>query len=243
MRRHAQPVNTRVDWLCVRRHKCSMASAPPLSLASLQAYVRATSDPLDDGLPLDALDEALIDLGVRSSVTALNRASAEVAIAHAFSQGATVEQVQEVVTLVSGLGVHSLMITAPLILEQAKARMLVEEDALDAGQEKLWAHYVGDQPYWQRFDEVQPGFLRSLLFLSPAVFAGFFEYCAPPWVTRSLPARTTELIALATDVTPSHVFPTGAALHLANAVKLGAGRLAIERTLELAAACPIPGTN
>ncbi|MCW1432296.1 carboxymuconolactone decarboxylase family protein [Novosphingobium sp. JCM 18896] len=210
-----------------------------IPIAALQALLTDDLEGVPPGEDLCALDEALIELGVRASVTALDPAAVDKAIAAAYSTGATPEQIQEVVTLVSGLGVHSLMVTAPLILEQGLAAGVLDAGPLDAARQEIWRRHVKGS-YWQRFDREVPGFLESLLRLSPAAFEGFFAYCALPFITRSLPAVTTELIALATDVTPSHVFPPGARLHISNARRLGAGTRAIARTLAIAATVPEP---
>jgi hypothetical protein len=51
-------------------------------------------------------------------------------------------------------------------------------------------------------------------------------------------ARVKELLAMACDATPAHVFMPGFRLHLANAISLGASRQAIDECIELAALAP-----
>lgn len=190
------------------------------------------------GTPLTAFDEAMIVLGLAVSVTALDTQAIDEALATAFRAGATVAQVQEVVSLISGLGVHSLMATAVRIVSQAE--QFGAPVALDftAEQQALWDKHVGDDPFWTAFEVELPGFLKAMLQLSPDQFAAFFDYCAVPWKNGQLRARLKELIALASDATPTHRFRPGFRVHLANAIKLGAGRSAIERALELAAIAP-----
>lgn len=205
-----------------------------ITMEALSAMLLDELDGVEAGTPLSQLDESLIHLGSCASVTALDGTSLEHPITAAIAAGAMIVQIQEVVTLVSGLGTHSLMMTAPIILAQGRAAGLIDDQPIDEERRALWDKYVGDSGYWRRFEQAVPGFLDSLLHLSPAVFQGFFDYCALPWSTRSLPPLTSELIALATDVSPTHTFAPGARLHFGNALKLGAGRQAIERTLHIA---------
>lgn len=192
-----------------------------------------------EGKPLDPLNRALIQLGLAASVTALDRAALCTAVEVAFDRGATTAQVQEVIALISGLGVHSLMISAVVVQGAAQRRGLIADcGALDAERQLLWDRHVGDDPFWIGFEREVPGFLKALLILSPEIFTGFFNYCAIPWESGTVPARVKELIALASDATPAHRFGPGFRVHLANAIKLGCSRREIVETMNLAAAAP-----
>jgi len=199
---------------------------------------------LDAGSPLSDVDAALIALGVAISVTSLNRGAIERRIGDALEAGASVGQIQEIISLISGLGVHSLMVGAVPLLEQARAEGIDIADELSSQQQALWDQHVGDDPFWTGFERELPGFLRAMLLLSPDQFAAFFEYCALPWKSGQVRARTKELVAMASDATPTHRFMPGFRLHLANAVALGAGATAIGQALDIAAAAPEhSGTN
>jgi alkylhydroperoxidase/carboxymuconolactone decarboxylase family protein YurZ len=208
----------------------------PVHLNELRAIANGLV-PLSEGVTsLQALDVALIRVGLAASVTSLNRTAFRSALANAYAEGATAVQIQEVVSLVSGLGVHSLMISAVDIL--AGEANSSEHAPLTPEQSALWDKYVADNCFWAHFEREMPGFLLALLRLSADQFAAFFEYCGIPWKTRAVPAMLKELIAMATDATPAHRFLPGFRLHLANAIKLGASRTAIFETLDLAAESP-----
>lgn len=210
-----------------------------ISIAQLRAEAETMTASLGEGEPLDALGVALVTLAVTASVTALERAGIERAIAQAFDAGATIAQVQEILALSSGLGVHTLMVTAAPVLDAAAARELIDAaQPLDAERQSLWDRYVGNDPFWQGFTEELPGFLEAMLRLSPDIFVGFFDYCAIPWRSGTVRARIKELAALACDVTPSHRFRPGFRVHLKNAIALGIGRRAILQALDIAAAVP-----
>lgn len=207
-----------------------------VTLSDLRGIVAALD--LEEGPPLSPIEAALIGLGVAVSVTALDREAIDVRIGDALLAGASVAQVQEIISLISGLGVHSLMVSAVPLLEQARAAGIAPDEALSPEQQALWDRHVGDDPFWTGFERELPGFLRAMLLLSADQFAAFFDYCAVPWKSGQVRARVKELAALASDATPTHRFLPGFRLHLANAVALGAGGAAIGQALDIAAAAP-----
>ncbi len=62
------------------------------------------------------------------------------------------------------------------------------------------------------------------------------EYCAVPWQTGALPAKTKELIYISVDSTPTHRYLPGLRFHIGNALELGATRREILDVVEIAAA-------
>lgn len=210
-----------------------------ISISSMREEAARACAGIDEGAPLDELSTALISLAVAVSVTLLDRQLIESEVAAAFDAGASMEQVQEIIALSSGLGVHSLMASAVTVFNEAIRRGLLAEGApLDENRQALWEKYVGNDPFWVAFSDHVPGFLDAMLRLSPDIFVGFFEYCAIPWKSGTVRARVKELAALACDATPSHRFAPGFRAHLSNAIKLGVGRKAIMQALEIAVQAP-----
>ena len=209
-----------------------------IGIDELGTLARDKTAKLAAGESLGPLERALIELGVAVSVTSLDRSAIDQAIVAALEAGANAGQLQEIVSLVSGLGVHSLMATATAIVRAAADRGQDFSQPLDMTQQCLWNLYVGDDAYWTEFDKAVPGFLDALVRLSPDQFEAFFIYCAVPWKSGSVRARTKELAALACDATPAHRFLPGFLLHLDNAIAVGVGRRAIMETLEIAASAP-----
>lgn len=206
-----------------------------------QAALAATAS-LPEGEPLDSLAVAMVELGVATSVTSLDADAIDKAIARAFEAGASVAQVQEIIALVSGLGVHSLMVSSARVLDHAARNGLVDSTSpLDVERQALWRKHVGDDPFWIGFENEVPGFLDALLRLSPDIFQAFFAYCAVPWKSGTVSPLVKELVGVASDATPTHRFLPGLRLHLHNAIRLGAGRQAIMQTLAIAAAGPMHG--
>lgn len=209
------------------------------TMAQLRAQAEAATSDLPDGEPLDDLSRALIRLGVAVSVTSLSPDAIGRTVDAALDGGASLDQVEEIIALVSGLGVHSLMISQAIVLQSAAARDLIDRAApFDPARQALWDRHVGDDPFWIGFEKENPGFLDAMLRLCPDLFTAFFDYCAVPWKIGSVRARTKELAAIACDAAPTHVFGPGFRLHLRNAIALGATRRQIMETLDIAAEAP-----
>jgi alkylhydroperoxidase/carboxymuconolactone decarboxylase family protein YurZ len=210
-----------------------------VSVEDLRAEALRSLESVAEGDALDEVTAALIGLAVRVSVTVLDMEGARIFAERALDAGATGPQISETLVLVSGLGVHTLMEGSAPMADLLRERGDAELSApLDDRRVELWERCVGEDPYWNQVEAVSPGFLDSLLRLSPEAFEAFFAYCAVPWQTRALRAVTKELIAMAADATPSHRYRAGMGLHLANAIHLGAGRAAILETLDIAAQAP-----
>lgn len=206
------------------------------TIADMLDRARGRLATLHEGEGLDETAAALLNFAVCASVTSLDRGAIEAASEAALAAGATAEQLSEVVALVSGLGVHSLMASA---LPLARAAGLQDSSRpLDEARQRLWDQYIGTSAYWAGFSEYFPGFLDAVLRLSPPLFEAFLDYCAMPWRMGSVSTLTKELAAMACDITPGHRFVPGFELHLANAIALGAGRRAIEQAIAIAAAAP-----
>ena len=210
-----------------------------ITITSLRNEAEALTAAMPAGQPLEALAKALITLAAAVSVTALDRSAIDAAIGQALDCGATIAQVQEIIALSSGLGVHSLMVSSATVLAEAARRGLADPATpLDRQQQSLWDEHVGQDSFWESFSEEMPGFLEAMLRLSPDIFVGFFGYCAIPWRSGTVRAWIKELAALACDAAPSHRFRPGFRVHLKNAIKLGVGRTAIFQALDIAAAAP-----
>jgi len=204
------------------------------SLDDVRAEAEAMLEGVGDGPSLDARARALITLAVNVSVTSLDPDEIDQAIETCLDEGIEAQAIQEVIALVSGLGVHSLMEGS----RRLALRLGAADQPLDEARQALWDRRVGDDPYWTAMEAETPGFLKGLIALSPDAFDAFFDYCAVPWKTRWVRAVTKELAAMACDASRSHRYRAGLRLHLRNALKLGAGRSAVLQALELAAAAP-----
>jgi alkylhydroperoxidase/carboxymuconolactone decarboxylase family protein YurZ len=211
-----------------------------ITLDELRSEAIALLKDAPAGHVLDEKTAALIGLAVCMSVTALDGVAAEIYADRALDAGATGAQLHETLVLVSGLGVHTLMEGSKRIANILRVRDYVPISApLDEVRQKLWARFVGSDRYWEAMENAVPGFLDALLRQSPEAFEAFFVYCAVPWKTTALPTLTKELMSMAVDAAPTHRYAPGMRLHLANALRLGAGKTAILQALDIAAQAPV----
>jgi alkylhydroperoxidase/carboxymuconolactone decarboxylase family protein YurZ len=214
-----------------------------IDLAGLRAEVQRLLANAGEGEPLDEVTRTLVGYAVSASVTTLDFHVADQYAARALDLGVTPEQLHEVLVLVSGLGVHTLMegsrSLATLLRDRGR-----DLPAMDESREALRERYVGSFRYWQLFESYVPGFLDAILRLSPAGFEGFMQYGAIPSRTKELQPVVKEIISVAVDATPTHRYMPGLRLHLANALVLGAGRREVLEAIDIAAATPAaPGVR
>ncbi|MGH3249584.1 MAG: carboxymuconolactone decarboxylase family protein [Trebonia sp.] len=214
-------------------------TAKGIDLASLHAEIRALLAGAPPGLPLTALDRALIEYAISTSVLTLDLAAGRRQAETALDLGATPGQLHEVLVLVSGLGTHTLM-EGSRDLADIVDRRGGDLPAVDPPRSELRERLLRPDRYWEAFEQHVPGFLDALLRLSPEAFAGFIGYGSIPARTRQLPAVVKELISVAVDALPNHRYLPGLRFHLANALKLGAGRAELLEAIDLAGAAPAP---
>ena len=219
---------------------------PIVTVEDVRAQTLTLLDGTADGDRLDPLLTALVALAVHASVPTLDADGMDQTMRRALEAGATAAQVHETLVLVSGLGVHTLMEgsrrLASVLRENGDTSL---DGPLDDTRIALRDRLEGNGSYWSRFDREVPGFLDALLRLSPEAYQAFFAYCAVPWHMGALSALEKELLSLASDATPTHRYLPGVRVHVANAIRLGAGRQAVLHTLDIAAKAPphpgVPG--
>jgi alkylhydroperoxidase/carboxymuconolactone decarboxylase family protein YurZ len=195
-----------------------------------------------EGPLLDDASGHLVAFAVRISVSTLDPSSAAMHARAALSAGLSPAQLREAIFLVSGLGVHSLFEGLQLTELALEVQAAPAPLHLDPQRQALWDRWVGTDRYWLGFEQEVPGFLSQLLAASPEGFDAFFRYCSVPWQSAQLSALSKELIAMATDATPTHRYLPGFRLHLRNALKLGAGAAMVRSVLDIASQAPLhPG--
>ena len=126
---------------------------------------------------LSRRDQALIGLAVDCAATHLYAPGIRAHVAAAAREGATVDEVLEVVELSSTLGIHACNIGVPLLVEVLREEGGYEEEIsrpFDAERERLKADFTERRGYWHAFWE---DFLR----LDPEFFEAYLEFSGVPW--------------------------------------------------------------
>jgi alkylhydroperoxidase/carboxymuconolactone decarboxylase family protein YurZ len=214
-----------------------------IDLAGLREEALRLLADADEGPGLDELTRTLVQYAVCASVTTLDFQAAERYAGRALDLGATADQLHEVLVLVSGLGVHTLMEGSRALAALLRSRGS-DLPAIDDDRTALRERYTGSARYWKFFESHVPGFLEAILRLSPAGFEGFMRYGAIPSQTKQLEPVVKEIISVAVDATTTHRYMPGLRLHLANALTLGSGRRALLEAIDIAADAPAaPGVR
>lgn len=185
---------------------------------------------------LPPIDRALLKVAVAASVTILDGAAVRDHTCEALAAGASAEQVTEALVVVSVVGMHALTDNIPIVAAQLRrAGDPTMSGPLDARRQELRERFVGDDTYWDAFDEHLPGFLDGLLRLVPETFELFFTYAALPWRSGHLSPKLKEQMYVAIDAAPTHLYVPGLRLHLANARRLGTTDPELAEVLVIAA--------
>lgn len=202
----------------------------------ISAAVSALLEGLDDGEDLDDAQVLLINVALHTSAMALDVEGARTWMQRALDAGITRDEIQEVITLVSGMGVHAFFESCRSLVD-----LSLPEGGwgpLDDERQRIWDTHIASTRYWTTMQEEIPGFLEALLRLSPQAFEAFIAYVGVPFRSRLVSTLTKELIGMVADACPAHIYLPGMRMHLRNAVRLGAGRVAIEHAMRIAADSP-----
>lgn len=207
-----------------------------ISEAEITAEVESLLEGVEDGEDLDDTQVLLINVALHASAMTLDAAGASKWIGLALEAGVTPQQVQEVITLVSGMGVHAFFEASRSLADQAEPEG--GWGPFDPRRQEIWDRRIASTKYWTTMQEELPGFLEALLRLSPEAFEAFIEYVGLPFRSRLVSTQTKEIIGMVADACPAHIYLPGMRMHLRNSVRLGVGRVAIRHAMRIAAASP-----
>ncbi|MEJ1922192.1 carboxymuconolactone decarboxylase family protein [Microbacterium sp. KHB019] len=211
-----------------------------LTVEKVGAAVRALLVDAPPGEPLDDVTAALVGLATRACGTTLDLEGTREHIGRVLDAGGSGEQIEEMMVLISGIGIHGLIGTASVV-----ARALREHghpavgDTLTPEQEVVWERLGGGDAREARVARVSPDFLPNLVRLVPEpMVKAVLDFRAAPWFSETLTPLQMEFIGIAVDTMPSHRFMPTLRMHVGRALDLGAGRRQIEDVLSISAAAP-----
>jgi alkylhydroperoxidase/carboxymuconolactone decarboxylase family protein YurZ len=162
-------------------------------------------------------------LSVSAAATHLYLPGIHAHIKAALDFGATPREIVEVLELASTLGIHTMNIGVPLLVEVLEERGRTEAAPLTEYQEQLKAEFTENRGYWHEF-------WNEMLELDPEMFAAYTEFSSVPWETGTLTPAEKELIYISYDIAATHLYVPGTKLHIRNALNHGA---TVEQVLEV----------
>ena len=192
------------------------------------AYVGFVAAPWRDGGHLEPKVKELVLLAVDAAATHLHEPGIRLHIRRALEHGATEEEVLEVLQLTSTMGIHSVTVGVPVLLECAGGSGGDPQAPSTPRQEQLKRDFEEKRGYWNAFWD-------GVLDLDPEFFAAYLELSSHPWEHGVLEPKVKELIYTAFDASATHMYVPGLKQHIENALGYGATRGEIMEVFELAA--------
>jgi alkylhydroperoxidase/carboxymuconolactone decarboxylase family protein YurZ len=205
-----------------------------LDPAFLASYSKLAGVPAKVGA-LPEKVQHFVRLAVAANSTHLYLPPVRGHIRRALAAGATPEEVMEVLECCATLGIHSMNIGVPIlvdVLEQEGKR--TEAAELDEYQERLKAEFTEKRGYWHSF-------WNEILELAPEFFDAYTEFSSVPWVSGTLEPKVKEFMYIAFDTAATHLYTSGLRLHIENAVRYGATAAEVVEVMEIAATLGIHG--
>jgi len=159
----------------------------------------------------------LVNVALNASVTHLNEEELEKSTQAALAAGATPEEVEEVLQLISVLGIHALSTCMPILLDIMKERS--GSDPLTATLNEKQLHekeeFVAARGYWASTWD-------NLVRFDLDFFKAYSEFSSFPWNQGRLAPKEREFIYIAIDCSTTHLYLSGTRLHMLNALQKGA---------------------
>jgi alkylhydroperoxidase/carboxymuconolactone decarboxylase family protein YurZ len=141
--------------------------------------------------------------------------------------GATPAEIMEVLELAATLGIHTMNIGVPLLVEVLEERGRTGPGPMSTHQEHLKAEFTRVRGYWHEF-------WNDILELDPEMFEAYLEFSSVPWRTGPLSPAEKELIYISYDIAATHLYVPGTKLHIRNALEHGATPEQVLEVMEIA---------
>ncbi|KAK3214664.1 hypothetical protein GRF29_19g955653 [Pseudopithomyces chartarum] len=197
------------------------------------ASLRLTNVPKRKG-HLSPKVQSLVSLAVAAASTHLHIPNIQRFTKQALRNGASKQEIVEVLCLTSTLGIHACNIGVPLLVEVMKEEGREIQSGMEGMDKEQWElkeDFEKKRGYWHSFWE---DFLR----MSPEFFAAYVEFSSVPWTNEggsgALEPKVKELIYCAFDSAATHLYKPGLKLHMKNVLKYGGTAEEIMEVLELA---------
>lgn len=193
----------------------------------LDAYRELSMVPLRK-THLDAKTKELVFIAVDGNATHMYLPGVRQHIRAAFTHGATVQEIMEVIECASTLGIHSMSVGVPILVEVLEEQGLRTGPAeLDEHRQRLKDEFVRARGHWQDA-------WNEILELDLEMFEAYTAFSSLPWRTGTLEPKVKEFIYIAIDSVATHLNQRGLKLHIENALGHGATVGEILEVMEIA---------
>ena len=199
-----------------RQDKEAFKIVAELDPAIAEAFIELDAATAKRGA-LEPKYRALVKLALCASPTHLSPEFTRMYMVEALKEGATKEQIREVLEMISVLGIHGFI-----------PGTFVVQDAF-GGMDNIKKNHLGpdheDRAKWaaEAFMAARGGTVGDVweanCMLAPDFVVAYAKYSGVPWTTSALPAHIKELMYVAIDLSPTHLEANGAAFHLKLAIE------------------------
>ena len=192
------------------------------------AYMKLSSVPWKTGT-LEPKVREFIYIAIDTATTHLHEQGTRVHMQNAIRYGATQAEIMEVLQLASVLGVHTMTMGLPALVEVMRKlgrSAEIEGKPLTPAQEKMKADWIATRGFWAELPEY-------MLRFSPDYFETYVELSSVPWKHGTLEPKVRELIYVAIDASTTHLHEEGTRIHMENALRHGATPAEIVEVLAL----------
>ena len=166
-----------------------------------EAYLSFSSVPWRNG-PLEPKVKELVLLAMDAAATHLFEPGIRQHVRNAIGDGATREELMEVLELTSTLGIHACNIGVPILVEELEAAGQPIDRELDERRREVKADFEAKRGYWHPFWD-------DILALDPEFLAAYTQFSGVPWTHGVLEPKVKEMIYIAFDVAATHLYEPG----------------------------------
>lgn len=175
---------------------------------------------------LSLKEKELIYIAFDVSATHMYAPGTEAHMVNALEYGATKEEILEVIEIASLLGMQTLHMGAPILIDELKARGEKVDTDFTKEQEALKQQFIEQHGYW---DEIW----EAPLLLSPSLFAAYLGLSEKPAGKGQLTPKMRQFAFIAVDAAGTHLNKQGMQMHIRNALAAGAVKEEITEVFEL----------
>ena len=180
------------------------------------------------GGPLEPRLRALVLVAAEAVLGGIDPATLRTAVRNALDAGASVEEITDVVALVSILGIHTIVMASPILAEELETIGQHPEPVAPDRSAQVRADFERRRGYWSPlWDAVNMS--------CPEFLAAYLDYSSIPAERGTLSAKERELVLVVANSVTTHLNPDGMRVHLRNALALGATSAELMHVFQLLA--------
>ncbi|PGH08302.1 hypothetical protein AJ80_07898 [Polytolypa hystricis UAMH7299] len=186
--------------------------------------------------------QEFIHIAIAACTTHIHSPAIRAHIRSARSLGATQKEIMEVIGLTSLVGIHTVTLGAPILLEvmeELGIEVASGEDAaakLESERARIKEAFIQRRGFWTET-------WNPILQLDPAFFESYSDFSSLASNTSALEPKYREIIICAFDAATTHLFARGTRIHMRNALRLGATPDEVMEMLEITCLMGIHGVT